>query len=93
MQLTKIVGNRLLIQPIPDGKTTFGGIVLPDTYRPRLTHEQRSVVIALGSAYRGELRPDDIVIHNAQFGFPVPGTDYLIIDPERIVAKEEFAAT
>lgn len=91
-------GNRLLVKPLKlEPNHSPQGLVLPENYQ-NFKDQQRSKVEALSetlyknsvdAASRGEdtIFVGDIVIHHQQFGYPIPGTDYLLLDVDDVLAK------
>ena len=91
----KPLGDRLIVEPLEEGETTVGGIVLPDTAQEK---PQRGTVLAVGPGARNtetgdriplDVAEGDVVVYSKYGGteIKVEGDDYLILRESDVLAK------
>lgn len=62
----KVLGNRILVDVLPDNPREFSGIHLPDNFK--MNNLMRGRVVDVGSKVNEELLPGDIVIFEGVYG-------------------------
>jgi chaperonin GroES len=91
----RVLGERVLVKPM-EAETTSGGIHLPQSAQER---PQRGEVVAVGAGKAAddddeatpiEVEVGDVVIFAKHSGteLTIDGEDYLVLDADRIYAKE-----
>jgi chaperonin GroES len=87
----RVLGPRVLLQPLEANESTQGGIVLPDEVRER---ETRGMVVAVGDPPAGELEAPvhagDVVIYAAEGATPYARPSRVTVDNDETGHAEQF---
>ena len=82
------LGDRIIVQPMPQEEVTKGGIILPDTAKEK---PQQGKVVAVGTGKileNGTKVPMDVKVHDTILYGKYSGTEIKLEGEEYLIVKE-----